>query len=112
MPGAPTNGEASPTVDGVFAQVAATLADVTTTTTGASTELRRGAIVFAALEGEAVQLRLRPDVADAVLRTPDTSVSTRGEDWVRFAPPTLDRYAEDRLRAWLTTAWRMAGPAK
>jgi hypothetical protein len=63
---------------------------------------------FAALAGDALEVRLLPPVARAALRTPDTRPSRRGEGWVRFAPPTLDQFAADRVAAWLQSAWRHA----
>ena len=72
-------------------------------------ELRRGRTLFAVVEEDAVELRLRPDIAEAVLRTPDTGPSQRGEEWIRFAPSAVDQSVEDRLAAWVTTAWRAAG---
>ena len=71
-------------------------------------ELRRGKTLFGVIDGRAIDLRLGPDIADAATRTPDTTESARGPDWVRFAPQHLDQHDLDRLRAWLTTAWRIA----
>jgi hypothetical protein len=73
-----------------------------------TTEYTRGGVVFAASDDDAVELRLNPEVADAARRTPDTSVSSRGFEWVRFAPRTLDGHAHDRLEAWFLSAWRAA----
>jgi hypothetical protein len=63
---------------------------------------------FAALGGGALEVRLQAPVAHAALRTPDTAPSRRGEGWVRFAPASLDRFAADRVAAWLESAWRHA----
>lgn len=63
---------------------------------------------FAALTDEAVELRLDPAIARAATRTPDTSPSDRGPDWVRFAPRQLDDHAIDRLEAWFAFARRRA----
>lgn len=71
-------------------------------------ELRLDGERFGAVSGGAVELRLRPAVAGAALRTPDTAASVRGPGWVRFAPPTLDAFARDRAAAWLESAWRFA----
>jgi hypothetical protein len=70
--------------------------------------LTRG-IVFAAVSGDRAEFRLAPPVVTAALRTPDTEASTRGPDWVAFAPPELDGHAIDRAEAWLASAWRRAG---
>ena len=83
--------------------------DVERHETGGATEYRRGGRPFAALAGEAVEFRLRPDVASAVLDTPDTRRSARGADWVAFAPTRLDTSASDRAEAWFRSAWRLAG---
>jgi hypothetical protein len=90
------------------ADVALELDDVQTTTTRDGYELRRGARVFAVVEGDAAELRLQPDVAEAVLRTPDTVPSGRGREWVRFEPRTIEPSVEDRLAAWVMSAWRAA----
>jgi hypothetical protein len=63
---------------------------------------------FGIVSGGAVELCLRPAVAAAALRTPDTSASSRGPGWVRFEPPVLDEFARDRASAWLESAWRFA----
>ena len=69
---------------------------------------RRAGRPFAALAGGALEVRLQAPVADAALRTPDTAPSKRGEGWVHFAPALLDRFAADRVAAWLESAWRHA----
>jgi hypothetical protein len=70
-----------------------------------------GGIVFAALERgprDLAEFRLAPAVVAAALRTPDTARSTRGADWVAFAPSEVDGHALDRATAWLESAWRRA----
>lgn len=64
---------------------------------------------FASVGQHELDVRLEPFVATAALRTPDTSASSRGADWVHFVPPTLDRFAADRAVAWIEHAWRHAG---
>lgn len=71
-------------------------------------ELRLDGERFATLSGDAVELRLRPEVAAAALRTPDVAPSPRGPGWLRFGPPILDGFARDRAAAWLESAWRFA----
>jgi uncharacterized protein GlcG (DUF336 family) len=63
---------------------------------------------FASAVGRRAEFRLDPAVAAAALRTPDTSRSGRGGDWVAFSPGALDRHAIDRATAWLASAWRRA----
>jgi hypothetical protein len=67
---------------------------------------------FATLDEPAAEFRLDPMVALAALRTPDTATSTRGADWVRFAPATLDDGAVDRAEAWFLSAHRRATTGK
>jgi hypothetical protein len=64
--------------------------------------------VVAVVETDALEARLRPAVASAALRTPDTAPSERGRGWVRFAPGILDDFARDRALAWLESAVRLA----
>ena len=59
-------------------------------------------------DGATAEFRLDPAVALAAQRTPDTSTSARGPDWVRFSPATLDPHAADRAAAWLGSAARRA----
>ncbi|HET9680704.1 MAG TPA: hypothetical protein VFP19_01605 [Candidatus Limnocylindrales bacterium] len=71
-----------------------------------------GARPVAILAAGVIELRLDPAVARAATRTPDTTPSPRGQEWVRFAPPTLDGPADDRLEAWFRFARRRAGEAR
>ena len=65
---------------------------------------------FAVLRGSAAEFRLRPDMVRAALRTPGTTASPRGPEWVAFTPPEeLDRYDVDRLTSWFEMAARLAG---
>ena len=73
-------------------------------------EYARDGTVFAMQSSlDEVELRVGENIADAAMRTPHTSASARGDDWVRFAPPTWDKLATDRLEAWFRVAWRFAG---
>jgi hypothetical protein len=69
-----------------------------------------GGVTFAIAlaTGVRAEFRLAQPVAAAALRTPDTTPSPRGVDWVAFAPAELDRHAIDRATAWLASAWRRA----
>ena len=80
---------------------------VTRTAEGATT-FATGApsAVFAALAGDRAEFRLDPLVARAALRTPGTSLSARGPDWVAFAPAVLDDGAVDRAEAWFLSTHR------
>ncbi len=66
-------------------------------------------IVFAVADGPgAAEFRLGQAIAAAAQRTPDTSSSARGQEWVRFAPADLDDHAIDRAVAWFGSAARRA----
>jgi hypothetical protein len=68
-----------------------------------------GGVVFAVADGEdAAEFRLDRLVAAAAQRTPDTSPSARGPEWVRFAPADVDDHAIDRAVAWFSSAARRA----
>lgn len=75
----------------------------------AGDEYRRDGVAFASRTGDgAFEIHLGMDVADAARRTPDTHASSRGDEWVLFAPREWDDHARDRLVAWCRVAWRMA----
>ena len=76
---------------------------------GPAVEFVRGGIVFAVREGGAHSFRLRPEIVLAALRTPDTSPSSRGEEWIALASTAADAFTLDRAKAWFETAWRLAG---
>jgi hypothetical protein len=92
----------------LFAASAARLGEVDADIRGELTEYRRGEVLFAAAEPMAAELRLHPEIAESARRTPSTSASKRGTEWVRFAPSQLDRHALDRAEAWFVSAWRAA----
>jgi hypothetical protein len=77
---------------------------------GGAVEYVRGEVVFAVVEAEGAgaSFHLATAVADAALRTPDTSRSLRGRGWVTLRPPIVDGHARDRATAWLVSAWRTA----
>lgn len=65
---------------------------------------------FAVLGAAMAEFRLRADMVRAALRTPGTTASRRGPEWVAFEPPAEpDRYDLDRLRSWFEMAARLAG---
>jgi hypothetical protein len=70
-----------------------------------------GEVPFAILSGNRAEFRLDPVVVAAALRTPDTAPSSRGSDWVAFAPVVIDDHVVDRAEAWFLSAYRRAsGP--
>jgi hypothetical protein len=85
------------------------LPDVTSTPGGAGRTWSRGATEIAIVGPFGVEIRLDREVASAAARTPDTALSQRGPDWVRFNPRELDPHALDRLGSWLELAYRRAG---
>jgi hypothetical protein len=93
----------------VLEAAAASIADVRSTSVGATRTWSRGEHPFAVQDGPVAELRLGSTIAAAALRTPDVSASARGPDWVAFAPPELDGHALDRLGAWFAAAHRRAG---
>jgi hypothetical protein len=84
------------------------LDDVAAAPDGEATIFSRAGHPFAAVAASALEARLEPLVATAALRTPDTTESPRGRGWVRFSPASLDRFAADRVIAWIEHAWRHA----
>jgi 2,4-dienoyl-CoA reductase-like NADH-dependent reductase (Old Yellow Enzyme family) len=97
-----------PTLESLLAAAAADLEGIEARQEGPATTWSRSGRVFAVLEGDAVELRLDEAVAAAATRTPDTRTSSRGPEWVRFSPKTLDDHAIDRLEAWFALAARRA----
>jgi sugar (pentulose or hexulose) kinase len=99
------------TLSEALSAVAEELADVSGSAQSAGGVLwDRSGRAFAAssADGQSAEFRLDPAVADAALRTPDTTRSRRGPDWVRFSPVALDDHALDRAEAWFGSAWRRA----
>lgn len=103
-----TEREAFGSLADLFAALAAKLGEVNADVRGELTEYRRGNVRFATVEGNAAELRLHPEIAEAARSTPSTSGSQRGPEWVRFAPPEVDRHALDRAESWFLSAWRAA----
>lgn len=94
-------------------QLTSTAGDVAIDTGEGVTEYRRAGQLFAVRdEPGTIELRLRPDVAEAARRTPATAASARGDEWIRFSPPTWEQHSSDRLEAWFRVAWRAAASQK
>ena len=107
--GGSTGGDVSDlTLADLLAEAAQGLAGVTTDASATVVTWAAGPSVFATLDGNRAEFRLDPQVAAAALRTPDTSPSPRGADWIGFAPPVLDDHAVDRAEAWFLSAQRRA----
>jgi hypothetical protein len=90
-------------------RLAAELDEIERHEVGIAVEYARGGTVFAVREGLRVSLRLRPEVVEAALQTPDTARSHRGNDWIALQPRVVDGFALDRALAWFESAWRLAG---
>ncbi len=89
------------------------LPDVVEAEEGEATSWSSSGTMFAVLSGDRAEFRLDPLVVRAALRTPDTSSSPRGGDWVAFAPAIVDEGAADRADAWFLSAHRRAaGPVR
>jgi hypothetical protein len=84
----------------------ATLTAVDAVADGKAVQYRHGGRTFAIAHDRALEVDVGPDVAEAAIRTPDTTRSTQGPGWVAFTPGSLDRFAQDRARAWLDLAYR------
>ncbi len=93
----------------VLAELVGEAADVEIAADGEATEYSRLGRPFAARAANgAIEFRLGDEIGEAAMRTPDTGPSSRGTDWVRFAPAQWDEHALDRLEAWFRVAWRMS----
>jgi hypothetical protein len=92
----------------ILAEAAAELAGAEVAQGPVATIWSVGGQPFAALSVGTAEFRLDAGLAPAARRTPDTTGSPRGKEWVAFSPAILDRYAEDRLRAWFAAAFRRA----
>lgn len=69
---------------------------------------------FARETPDGIEVHLDPAVAGAAVRTADTHPSQRGPGWISVRPAVLDRFTEDRLRAWIALAAKLvvAGPGE
>jgi hypothetical protein len=96
------------TLETVLAGHAARLPGVVLQDTPAGREVLADGAVVAVLGPGTMEVRLRPAVAAAALRTPDVVPSPRGRAWVCFSPGELDDFGRDRAIAWLESAVRLA----
>lgn len=76
---------------------------------GKTVEFDRAGVVFAARETGWLSFRLRAEVAEVALRTPETATSTRGPGWVALTAAGTEAFDVDRAAAWFESAWRLAG---
>ncbi len=66
-------------------------------------------VLFAVVAAGRASFRLRPDVAEAALATPDVHAASLGPGWVELRPAGPDQFALDRASSWFTAAARYAG---
>lgn len=93
---------------GLCAELADELDDIAVSTEGDGVAYARGGAVFARISSSTMQVRLPVDIAEAALRTPDTTVDSGDRGWIRFAPGDGAQHVNDRAAAWFQTAWRHA----
>lgn len=103
------SGEHAP--EALLAEMSQQLGGVTVARADGATEYSRDGKPFAVVASEGIDLCLGAEIAEAARRTPNTTASDRGTDWVRFAPIEWDKHATDRLEAWFRVAWRAAAKA-
>lgn len=97
-----------PALDALTDGLAEELVEVSTSVAGDVTSYARGGIAFARVSASVLEVRLPDDIADAALRTLDTSRLPGKGGWIRFVPATDDRHVVDRAAAWFVTGWRHA----
>ncbi len=91
----------------ICADLAAELDEVSGSAVGDAVVYARGSAVFARVSGSLLEVRLPADIAEAALRTTDTSVGTE-PGWIRLRPRGGEQHETDRASAWFQTAWRHA----
>jgi hypothetical protein len=104
----PQGDRATTSLAELYHRLANDLGGVAMASTAGASVYRRSDQDFAVVDGPAIEVRLQPEVAEAVLRTPHTSRSPRGPGWIRFEPPRMDPSIVDRADAWFRSAWRAA----
>ena len=83
-----------------------------TTAADGSTGWSRGGRLFAVVskDGSIAEFALDQAVAEAAIRTPDTTSSPRGAGWVAFSPVELYEHASYRAEAWFLSGHRRLEP--
>src|SRR4051794_21069129 len=98
----PTNGSGDSSLSALVERLTREFGGVGQRQGSGSTEFLRAGAAFAIVRGDQVEIRVRADIAEAALRTPNTAPSMRGSDWITFRPDPTEPQDVDRLRAWLT----------
>ncbi len=100
--------DAAPDLEDLCAEVAAELDEITSAADRGVTSYARGSAVFARVSGSRLEVRLPTDIAEAALRTPDTTLDPDDRGWLHFTPTDTERHVTDRAAAWFEIAWRHA----
>jgi hypothetical protein len=100
--------DGAPDFTGLCGELADELDEVVVSADGADVAYTRGGAVFARASDQMLQVRLPVDIAEAALRTPDTSLDPDDRGWLRFSPGADAQHVADRTTAWFQTAWRHA----
>lgn len=98
----------APDLAGLCADMADELDEVSGSAEGDGMAYARGSAVFARVSRATLQVRLPVDIAEAALRTPDTTLDPDDRGWLRFNPGADAQHVTDRATAWFQTAWRHA----
>jgi hypothetical protein len=100
--------DGAPDLAGLCSGIADELDEVVVSSEGDGVVYARGGAVFARASGSTLRVRLPVDIAEAALRTPDTSLDPDDRGWIRFVPGADGQHVADRATAWFQTAWRHA----
>jgi hypothetical protein len=104
----PDDPEIDETVDERIARAVGELEGIERRTDGQVTDLLLRGHAFGRTGAGWIEVALDPAVARVAVGTPDVTASERGREWIRFAPQKADRFALDRVEAWLRSAHRRA----
>lgn len=100
--------DGAPDLAGLCSGIAEESGDVALSSEGDDVAYARAGALFARVSGSTLQVRLPVDIAEAALRTPDTTLDPDDRGWVVFAPGPDAQHVADRATAWFQTAWRHA----
>ena len=106
--GDPSGSNGSTELGLLLEETAATLGGVLARTDSSGLTWTVDGQPIASLAGGTALFRIGREIGAAALKTPDTSASTLGPEWVGFRPATLDDHARDRAVAWFGAAHRRA----
>ena len=100
--------DGAPDLAGLCSGIADELDEVAVSSEAGAVTYARAGAVFARVSGSTLQVRLPVDIAEAALRTPDTTLDPEERGWLAFAPGPQAQHVDDRATAWFQTAWRHA----